>query len=577
MANGETRAFKIGLVMAGAVSAGAYTAGVLDFLLQALDQWERAKAAERARTADTKQWTIPCHNVEITVTAGASAGGICAAIIAASLGRPIPPIAGFPPSYLTGNKLYDAWVLKARIEDLLTTDDLQGAPNEALESILNSKALDRMANDALAFSGPWQRLSYVAPALQLFLTIGNLRGVGYEIRFLGEGAGGHDMTLHADYKQFYLGAEPDAGLDGLGAGWLDPNAQQGSQSWNDLRKGALATSAFPFALAARAIDRDPRGYVNRQWPIPNPVPGCPGDVVTYTWEKILPLCMPAGNQPYPFVAVDGGIANNEPFDLAHRALLHGRMFNPRSGLDADRAVLMIDPFPEPFDCTVPYQPRTDFVSILKALVNTFVQQARFKEQDLELAQREDVFSRFIVAPVRRMASGAPMERFPLASGSLGAFGGFLSESFRKHDFELGRLNCQLFLKKSFALYAENSLFEGWSNDLNSPVNQKYGMEDIDPNEPARTRQFRTVIPLTGTAEADIPPAVWPVFPEDQLDWLMKLIEKRADAVVARVRESYLSRLGDFAARIGWWWERGRTLDSIREAIKADLRKRSMMP
>mgnify|MGYP003342307022 CR=1 FL=1 len=29
--------FKIGLVMAGAVSAGAYTAGVLDFLLEALE------------------------------------------------------------------------------------------------------------------------------------------------------------------------------------------------------------------------------------------------------------------------------------------------------------------------------------------------------------------------------------------------------------------------------------------------------------------------------------------------------------------------------------------------------------
>lgn len=35
--------FEIGLVMAGAVSAGAYTARVIDFLLQALKEWEMAK------------------------------------------------------------------------------------------------------------------------------------------------------------------------------------------------------------------------------------------------------------------------------------------------------------------------------------------------------------------------------------------------------------------------------------------------------------------------------------------------------------------------------------------------------
>jgi hypothetical protein len=32
-AGGGTRTFEIGLVMAGAISAGAYTAGVIDFLI----------------------------------------------------------------------------------------------------------------------------------------------------------------------------------------------------------------------------------------------------------------------------------------------------------------------------------------------------------------------------------------------------------------------------------------------------------------------------------------------------------------------------------------------------------------
>ena len=35
--------FEIALVMAGTISAGAYTAGVVDFLLEALSEWEKAR------------------------------------------------------------------------------------------------------------------------------------------------------------------------------------------------------------------------------------------------------------------------------------------------------------------------------------------------------------------------------------------------------------------------------------------------------------------------------------------------------------------------------------------------------
>ena len=37
------RGFKIAINMAGAISAGAYTAGVVDFMTEALDAWYRAK------------------------------------------------------------------------------------------------------------------------------------------------------------------------------------------------------------------------------------------------------------------------------------------------------------------------------------------------------------------------------------------------------------------------------------------------------------------------------------------------------------------------------------------------------
>ena len=42
----ENDTFYLGLTMAGAVSAGAYTGGVLDYIFEVLDKWEKAKTGE---------------------------------------------------------------------------------------------------------------------------------------------------------------------------------------------------------------------------------------------------------------------------------------------------------------------------------------------------------------------------------------------------------------------------------------------------------------------------------------------------------------------------------------------------
>src|SRR4051794_41774741 len=76
--------FEIGLVMAGAVSAGAYTAGVIDFLIQALDEWEKAKEQARKDLAEGKTTDCPMHEVRIKVMAGGPARG----------GGPPPPRGG---------------------------------------------------------------------------------------------------------------------------------------------------------------------------------------------------------------------------------------------------------------------------------------------------------------------------------------------------------------------------------------------------------------------------------------------------------------------------------------------------
>src|ERR1700679_956103 len=117
-------AFKIGINMAGAISAGAYTAGVLDFLTEALDAWYAAKARGEV---------VPQHDVTIEVFTGASAGGMCAAISAISLQQDFEHIQDAGKAG-TNNRLFESWVNRIDIQELLKTRDL--AKNSSVISLL---------------------------------------------------------------------------------------------------------------------------------------------------------------------------------------------------------------------------------------------------------------------------------------------------------------------------------------------------------------------------------------------------------------------------------------------------------
>ena len=51
----------------------------------------------------------------------------------------------------------------------------------------------------------------------------------------------------------------------------------------------------------------------------------------------------------------------------------------------------------------------------------------------------------MISPTREGANPDEAKRVPIACGVLGGFGGFLHESFRRHDYLLGRRNAQAFL------------------------------------------------------------------------------------------------------------------------------------
>jgi len=130
-ADGE---FQIALALSGAISAGAYTAGVFDFLIQALDEWENARSGKYLEQGDDPG-TIPNHFVGIKAISGASAGSIADADQ-----TPIEfetPRDGEQKINCYLPKLYEAWVVKPGLVaegeekiDFLQTSDFDGVPEE---------------------------------------------------------------------------------------------------------------------------------------------------------------------------------------------------------------------------------------------------------------------------------------------------------------------------------------------------------------------------------------------------------------------------------------------------------------
>ncbi|MDB5979863.1 MAG: putative patatin [Pseudomonas sp.] len=178
--------FEIGLVMAGAVSAGAYTAGVLDFLIEALDEWE----SEKRRVKGTVQeHSVPQHKVRIRVVTGASAGNLNAAILAVAERYEIPhfstAIAGVG-GYAhvgesireigTSNPFYKAWVQDMSMERLLETSDVEAV---TLSSVIDSSALLNITRHALQYpshsipQAATVKRCYLADPVRYIFTHGN--------------------------------------------------------------------------------------------------------------------------------------------------------------------------------------------------------------------------------------------------------------------------------------------------------------------------------------------------------------------------------------------------------------------
>lgn len=449
--------FDLALTMAGAISAGAYTAGVIDFLIEAFDAWEDAKHLEDPNA--------PKHSVSLRVISGASAGAITAAVLGGCLKYQFPhrKLAGQGDG--SDNPLYDTWVNMIDISYLLQSRDLENHGKPI--SVLDSTRLLEIAEKAINYGNgiPVKSRAYISNPLRFIFTTTNLRGVPYELSLKNKNYK-HIMIMHGDDLRFTLNWDQTIDAVPTRANEYELSYPQNGSKWSDdswkrFAIASLASGAFPIGLAPRALERRTSDYSNLEIV----VPGGPNQQ-----SRLVPInpCWQENDKPgesYNYVNVDGGTIDNEPLEKARIELAGGDPLarNEREGSKADRATIMIDPFVGP-EKSGPSS--ISDISILSSLLSTFSalkNQARFRPEDLALAMEDNIYSRFLIAPERndRLTKNASTS---IACGSLGGFGGFMHKKFRQHDFYLGRRNCQKFLSETLSLPEDNHLFDNWTKE-----------------------------------------------------------------------------------------------------------------
>lgn len=444
----DQKTFKLCLTMAGAVSAGAYTAGVLDYLLETLELWEQAKRTNRARGINHPDYdhSIPMHHVEIDVLSGSSAGGICGSLTFLALSDKDFKSCGDKNKEGKNNIFYESWVdmgdspESSTVDKLLNNSDLKEF--KEVRSLLNTKVIDDLADEAICTREQKPVPNYASKSLDVILTTTNLRGINFLVNFDGSdqnSSNGTMITNHEGFFRYKLKNE-----------FFQPGIPKqedelyyvldisNERDLKYLKDATISTAAFPIGLRAREVTISAE-YIKRY----------PKYLFNQT-KGVEPL-LPEGNL-YRFTSVDGGVINNEPYGIGLKVL---REKNPEHIKNDRYGVIMIDPFPNKEHDTPKIG--TDIFAIAGGLLRALRNQVMFNQDGIMDALNLSDHTKFLIAPIREIENKGIWGRPPsdLASAPVGGFAGFLSRDFRHHDFHLGRKNCQAFLRHYFSMPIED--------------------------------------------------------------------------------------------------------------------------
>ncbi len=248
----------IHLVLGGAVSAGAYTAGVLDYLITAIKRWNNVESKD--------------YEVKLASMAGTSAGGMCGAILLSELHQK------WPDQLPKSGMMYEAWVKTIDIAHLTQKDDLR--KGEEPESLLNGRIIRELAKKVFSEPGAANNTDICNPDLQATFTVSNSRGVVYPFHFLNKAPRTYALTNHRDYVQFRLN-----------------EGRLKNSDWLLLANAAIATGSFPIGLPPQLMSRNAKEMLKSSG-ISNPLKDMP--------------------DPFTYLSLDGGLVDNEPLGLIRK-------------------------------------------------------------------------------------------------------------------------------------------------------------------------------------------------------------------------------------------------------------------
>ncbi len=330
--------------------------------------------------------------------------------------------------------------------------------------------------------------------------------------------------------------------------------------WKVLQDAAVASGAFPLALTPQVLVRgDREAYASR-------------------FHGVAPLWPVGTDDPYRLLCVDGGVVDNEPMGLARAILQRHADSGHKDVRGANHALILVDAFPNSPNTVDLSHQQFDLIWLGRRLVSSVLNQTRFKYDELYPAEDPNIYSRFMIAPLRRQYSDTgPPQEFALACGAIGGFGGFVERKFRLHDFHLGRRNCQRFLQRHFALpfcgLDSNPLFETWPAVAKARyrIERKKGSFDV-PQPVDDVDVFLPIIPLLGNAAKPLPTLPpWPTITTGQLDGLERGLTFRLEAIVRRLIDQHIGGWGSRRMASVAWWLKGRTLASgLMDSAKKDL-------
>jgi hypothetical protein len=467
---------------------------------------------------------------------GASGGGITAALTGAALSQPFAHVhAQSPGPSGRNNALFRSWVTDIDLRPLLGDADLDREPAK-LVSLLDSTSIRRIAADALAVTAPLPGVRpWVRDPLKLILTLTNLAGIPYAIE--PQTSSDAARTLyHADRREFAI---TWTGIPGSGE-TIRLHAA-GGPGWADLADTAVATGAFPVVLAPQLLARTAGDYNHRLWRIPQSDPsGADGKCVCEKSEQMPPAwdARDRDGAPVTTLNVDGGATNNSPFECARLALadLEPRQtsgHNPRSPALADRAVVSIAPLSSPTSGSIPAPTEQRLTTLAGQFIQVLVAQSRNQGENLKLTSDPGVASRWVIAPSTHEPGTEP-----LAGALLGAFGGFVAQRFREHDYQLGRRNCQRFLTRYFGVPWDNVIMRQYPlpEAARRQIDATYGFdaEKARPGDP--DVRCYPLVPVVPALRPEITAVKNPIS-EDELHGLGSLAVDRLKLVTKKALEA----------------------------------------